>query len=257
MHPARCLSRRLGRRQVSWLADRRPPAFPEADRPQWLVWTRLRRSQLRGQLRIWDRKPAPHSLFTLLRGDRRCSSQIDLGAPACQCGAVLASWFLYARAIPNHGSRLTLFGGARSGKSRYAESLIAALPPPWIYVATAEAGDDEMTTRIDEPSRAPRCALAHCRGAARACTALVACGETPVLVDCLTLWLSKSHARRRRHRGGNARDWKRRWCSERTGCCGGQRSRLRDRAELSARAQRFRDAAGRAQPAHRRARRAR
>ena len=45
--------------------------------------------------------------------------------------------------------RLTLvLGGARSGKSRYAESLIAAGPPPWLYVATAEAGDAEMAKRI-------------------------------------------------------------------------------------------------------------
>ena len=35
---------------------------------------------------------------------------------------------------------LTLvLGGARSGKSRYAENLIAAIPPPWLYVATAQA----------------------------------------------------------------------------------------------------------------------
>ncbi len=50
-------------------------------------------------------------------------------------------------------AKLTLvLGGARSGKSRYAESLIAALPPPWqppwTYVATAEAGDAEMAARI-------------------------------------------------------------------------------------------------------------
>ncbi|HWU02659.1 MAG TPA: bifunctional adenosylcobinamide kinase/adenosylcobinamide-phosphate guanylyltransferase, partial [Novosphingobium sp.] len=33
---------------------------------------------------------------------------------------------------------LFVIGGARSGKSRYAESLITALSPPWLYVATAE-----------------------------------------------------------------------------------------------------------------------
>ena len=45
--------------------------------------------------------------------------------------------------------RLTLvLGGARSGKSRHAEALVTALPPPWTYVATAQAFDDEMRERI-------------------------------------------------------------------------------------------------------------
>ena len=41
-----------------------------------------------------------------------------------------------------------VLGGARSGKSRYAEGLITGSPPPWIYVATAHAGDAEMAQRI-------------------------------------------------------------------------------------------------------------
>ena len=41
--------------------------------------------------------------------------------------------------------RLTLvLGGARSGKSRYAQTLAMAMPPPWIFIATAQARDDEM-----------------------------------------------------------------------------------------------------------------
>lgn len=39
-------------------------------------------------------------------------------------------------------------GGARSGKSAYAEQLAAALDRPVVYVATAEAGDPEMEERI-------------------------------------------------------------------------------------------------------------
>src|SRR5579871_2407297 len=49
----------------------------------------------------------------------------------------------------NVDAPLTLvLGGARSGKSRYAEGLITALPPPWIYVATAQPLDAEMAERI-------------------------------------------------------------------------------------------------------------
>ena len=41
-----------------------------------------------------------------------------------------------------------MLGGARSGKSRHAQILAMATPPPWIYVATAEALDEEMGERI-------------------------------------------------------------------------------------------------------------
>ncbi|MEM7114769.1 MAG: bifunctional adenosylcobinamide kinase/adenosylcobinamide-phosphate guanylyltransferase [Chloroflexota bacterium] len=47
------------------------------------------------------------------------------------------------------GKRLTLIlGGARSGKSSYAEKLAAEAGGSVLYVATAEAGDEEMEQRI-------------------------------------------------------------------------------------------------------------
>jgi adenosylcobinamide kinase/adenosylcobinamide-phosphate guanylyltransferase len=87
-----------------------------------------------------------------------------------------------------------VIGGARSGKSRYGESVIATLPPPWqpswAYVATAEALDAEMAERI-EAHRARRGPQWRTVEAPRdLAAALTECETTPVLVDCLTLWLS-------------------------------------------------------------------
>jgi adenosylcobinamide kinase / adenosylcobinamide-phosphate guanylyltransferase len=93
------------------------------------------------------------------------------------------------------GAPLTLvLGGARSGKSRYAESVIAKLPPnwqpPWLYVATAEPGDAEMTARI-AAHRSRRGSRWQTIEAPRdLAAALKSCQTMPVLVDCLTLWLS-------------------------------------------------------------------
>ncbi|MGZ3347908.1 MAG: bifunctional adenosylcobinamide kinase/adenosylcobinamide-phosphate guanylyltransferase [Xanthobacteraceae bacterium] len=89
------------------------------------------------------------------------------------------------------GGRLTLvLGGARSGKSRYAESLVTALPPPWLYVATAEAGDSEMVARVaaHQARRGPSWTTIETpRNVAET---LGTHADTPTLVDCLTLWLS-------------------------------------------------------------------
>ena len=97
--------------------------------------------------------------------------------------------------------RLTLvLGGARSGKSRYAEALIeAAGAPSALYVATAEALDAEMAERI----RRHRARRAAARGVAwetveapldlvgRLADLACDCARgRPILVDCLTLWLS-------------------------------------------------------------------
>ena len=91
------------------------------------------------------------------------------------------------------GARLTLvLGGARSGKSRYAESLVTALPAPWIYVATAEARDAEMAERIAAHQARRGAGWRTLETPRDVVGALTAHGTTPLLVDCLTLWLANA-----------------------------------------------------------------
>jgi len=88
-------------------------------------------------------------------------------------------------------ARLTLvLGGARSGKSRYAETIITALPPPWIYAATGQALDAEMTARIGAHRARRGAGWTTVETPRDLAATLTAHGRTPVLVDCLTLWLS-------------------------------------------------------------------
>jgi adenosylcobinamide kinase/adenosylcobinamide-phosphate guanylyltransferase len=91
------------------------------------------------------------------------------------------------------GARLTLvLGGARSGKSRYAESVVTALPAPWIYVATAEARDAEMAERIAAHQARRGAGWRTLETPRDVVGALTAHGTTPLLVDCLTLWLANA-----------------------------------------------------------------
>lgn len=83
-----------------------------------------------------------------------------------------------------------VLGGARSGKSRYAEGVIAALSPPWAYVATADAGDEEMSARIKAHRKRRGADWRTIEVPRDLSAALAACRQMPVLVDCLTLWLS-------------------------------------------------------------------
>ncbi len=91
-----------------------------------------------------------------------------------------------------------VLGGARSGKSAFAEALIETAGPG-IYLATATAGDADMADRIrlhrerrgdrwttlEEPLDIGRVLVRHARP------------DRPILVDCLTLWLSNIMAARR------------------------------------------------------------
>ena len=94
------------------------------------------------------------------------------------------------------GELILILGGARSGKSRHAEALAAQAGRRVLYVATAEAGDDEMRARItahrarrppewetlEAPLDVGAALLAH-PTAARA---------DAILLDCLTLLVSNA-----------------------------------------------------------------
>ena len=85
-----------------------------------------------------------------------------------------------------------VLGGARSGKSRHAERLIEAAAAHGLYCATAEPGDEEMAARI-AAHRARRGSFWHTVETPLALAATIAAeaaSDGPLLVDCLTLWLS-------------------------------------------------------------------
>ncbi|MEQ8965365.1 MAG: bifunctional adenosylcobinamide kinase/adenosylcobinamide-phosphate guanylyltransferase [Azospirillaceae bacterium] len=89
--------------------------------------------------------------------------------------------------------RVTLvLGGARSGKSARAEALVEESGLAPVYVATAQAFDEEMRARIAE-HRARRGPAWHTVEAPMALAATLEAEAAPgraVLVDCLTLWLT-------------------------------------------------------------------
>ncbi len=85
-----------------------------------------------------------------------------------------------------------ILGGARSGKTRLAEQRAAATQYDVLYIATAQAYDDEMNERIarhigDRPAHWNT--LEEPLYLARALQANAKDGRV-ILVDCLTLWLS-------------------------------------------------------------------
>ena len=87
---------------------------------------------------------------------------------------------------------LFVLGGARSGKSAYAEAQIRASGLQPIYVATAEAHDAEMAERIAQ-HRARRGAAWRTVEEPDRIEAVIEEQGGPgraILVDCLTLWLS-------------------------------------------------------------------
>lgn len=91
-----------------------------------------------------------------------------------------------------HSRAVFVLGGARSGKSRFAETLVSGTGLERHYVATGQAWDDEMRERIAQ-HRADRGDLWQTHEEPVDLVARLAAidGEArAVLVDCLTLWVT-------------------------------------------------------------------
>jgi adenosylcobinamide kinase/adenosylcobinamide-phosphate guanylyltransferase len=87
---------------------------------------------------------------------------------------------------------ILITGGVRSGKSRFAQELAQRLGQPVLFVATAEAGDEEMRQRIEEHRRARPTAWRTLEAPTRVGQHIVQeIGSAKVvIIDCVTLLVS-------------------------------------------------------------------
>ena len=85
-----------------------------------------------------------------------------------------------------------ILGGVRSGKSKLAEQRASASKLPVIYLATAQALDQEMTARIEhhQQSRPQHWQLIETPLLLPEAIAKFEQENVCLLVDCLTLWLT-------------------------------------------------------------------
>jgi len=85
-----------------------------------------------------------------------------------------------------------VLGGAKSGKSLFAEKTIISFPPPYVYVATAQVLDQEMADRVrhHQARRQDHWTTVESPYDLVAELLQLQGKGASVLVDCLTLWLS-------------------------------------------------------------------
>lgn len=94
--------------------------------------------------------------------------------------------------IDGHNGLTLVLGGARSGKSRFAEKLAADSGRRKIYLATSQAFDDEMVKRIEKHREDRGDGWKLLEEPLELVSALIdkPQADKVILVDCLTLWLS-------------------------------------------------------------------
>ena len=107
----------------------------------------------------------------------------------CTCARLFS---LEGESVLMNKKIIFITGGARSGKSYFAQEIAREIPGPKAYLATAQALDEEMAERIrrhqknrpedwqtlEAPLKVPECLEGH--------------GDhfSLILLDCLTLWIS-------------------------------------------------------------------
>ena len=101
------------------------------------------------------------------------------GATAYKSGSIVQG----NTAIADLPQVTLIIGGARSGKSHHAEQIMRALPPPWTYIATGQAFDDEMRERIAEHRRRRGDGWRTIEAPTDLGDALARAGDSPVLID--------------------------------------------------------------------------
>jgi adenosylcobinamide kinase/adenosylcobinamide-phosphate guanylyltransferase len=91
-----------------------------------------------------------------------------------------------------HKELVLILGGARSGKSSFAQRLAKKAGGNVLFLATAQAGDDEMAERIARHKASRPATWRTVEEPLELASALQAEASSAdvVIVDCLTLWLS-------------------------------------------------------------------
>jgi adenosylcobinamide kinase/adenosylcobinamide-phosphate guanylyltransferase len=86
---------------------------------------------------------------------------------------------------------ILILGGARGGKSSFAQSLAGGMSDSVTFIASAEAGDEEMRRRIEEHRRSRPPSWRTIEEPLRPASALADAPKTDVVVlDCVTLLVS-------------------------------------------------------------------
>lgn len=83
-----------------------------------------------------------------------------------------------------------ILGGAKSGKSRYAEAQLMQYAQPWLYLATGRAWDDEMRQKITEHQERRGDGWITYEEPLKIAEYIEKHHPTPILIDCLMLWLT-------------------------------------------------------------------